>query len=101
MSKAIEASHRVRLSQISPGLVDSVSQLSHVFHKFAARYSITCFIEGNGFDGDEPVCESFLIGSVILRDTDVDRLLVSWGDSIASLEKLSFGQIQTSTASCF
>jgi hypothetical protein len=60
MIKATKLSYRGRLSHILSGLVDSVSQLSHVFYRFAAKYPITNFIEGKGFGIDEPVCDNIL-----------------------------------------
>ncbi|KAH8743652.1 hypothetical protein BGZ57DRAFT_779192 [Hyaloscypha finlandica] len=48
MIKAPDAGFDGQLSQILSGLVNSVSQLSHVFHKFAGKYHITNFIETKG-----------------------------------------------------
>lgn len=45
MLRATNTSYRGRLSQILSGLVDSVSQLSHIFYRFAAKYPTTNFIE--------------------------------------------------------
>lgn len=58
MIKAPEARFPGKLSQILSVFVSSVSQLSHVFHKFAAKYSIVNFIEECGISMDEAVRNS-------------------------------------------
>lgn len=61
MIKETKISCPARLSYILSGLVDSVSQLSHVYYKFATKYPTTNFIEediGSGIDG--PVCDNSL-----------------------------------------
>lgn len=60
MIKATKISYRRQLSSILSGLVDSVSQLSHVYYKFAAKYPTTNFMEGKGSGLDEPVCDNSL-----------------------------------------
>lgn len=42
--------YRGRLSQILADLVDSVSQLSHIFYRFASKYPITNFVYGQHAD---------------------------------------------------
>ncbi|KAF4448950.1 putative ankyrin repeat protein [Fusarium austroafricanum] len=44
-----------RLSQVLSTLVHSVSQLSHVFHKFATKYQIANFVEELGTDTSTPI----------------------------------------------
>ena len=41
------------LSQILSGLVDSVSHLSHVFYRYAAKYPTTNFIESKNVEEQE------------------------------------------------
>lgn len=60
MIKATKISCRGRLSYILSDLANSVSQLSHVYYKFAAKYPTTNFIEGKGFGIDGPVCDNSL-----------------------------------------
>lgn len=60
MIKATKTSYHGRLSRVLSRLVDSVSQLSHVFYSFAAKYPTTNFIEGKGLSNDGPVPENIL-----------------------------------------
>lgn len=60
MIKETKISCRARLSYILSGLVDSVSQLSHVYYKFATKYPTTNFIEDIGYGVDGPVCNNSL-----------------------------------------
>lgn len=55
MFKAQKMSFSGGLSQILPSIVSSVSQLSHVFYEFVAKYPIVNFIEGRGIFTNEPV----------------------------------------------
>ena len=65
MIKDMKTNERSWLSHVPSRLVDSVSQLSHVFHRFAAKYPTTNFIEGQGLGNNGPVCDN--IRSVPLR----------------------------------
>ena len=60
MIMATKTSHYGQLLHVLPRLVDSVSQLSHVFYSFAAKYPTTNFIEGKGLSNDGPVPENIL-----------------------------------------
>lgn len=66
MIKATKTSHYGRLSHVLSRLVDSVSQLSHVFYSFATKYPMTNFVEGKGFSNYGPVREYILWHKALL-----------------------------------
>ncbi|KAF5621165.1 ankyrin repeat [Fusarium tjaetaba] len=55
MIEAHDMEFTVRLSHILSTLVNSVSHLSHNFHKFASKYSIVNFVEGLGENSTIPM----------------------------------------------
>ena len=75
--KATKTSHGGWLLHTLPRLVDTVSRLSHVFHRFAARYPTINFIEGKGFGNSEPVYDNLYVTETCSKYVDLSRWLVN------------------------
>ena len=58
--RATKTNDHGQQSSISSDFVNRVSEISHVFFRFAAKYSITNFIEGKGFRDHGPVRDDML-----------------------------------------
>ena len=71
MFQASEARFPGRLSQTLSALTRSVSQLSHVFHKFAAKYPLINFIEERGMITDKPVRNGYSPRQDCIKSADL------------------------------